>query len=146
MWVSSQDNITWTITISGFATAGTVTASLDAGIATNVANHANLASTSTDNTVTVGEAVLSNIVVTTDSDVVDSTDGVTSLREAIACANNHIGNETITFDGSLAGQTITLIDGQLKLSDTTGTTTINGLGLRSIGDQRQQRFESVLHR
>ena len=56
----------------------------------------------------------------------DSLDGVTSLREAIAYANSHEGDDAITFDASLADTTITLLQGQLELTDTTGTTTITG--------------------
>ncbi len=38
------------------------------------------------------------LIVTTDSDVVDSTDGVVSLREAITFANGNPGRDTITFN------------------------------------------------
>ena len=68
------------------------------------------------------------LLVTTATDVVDPSDGLTSLREAIAYANSHPGDDTITFDPSLGGQTITLTQGELDLTDTTGTTTITGLG------------------
>ena len=65
---------------------------------------------------------------TTASDVVDANDGVTSLREAVAYANSNSGADTIRFAANLAGQTITLTNGELQLTDTTGTTTITGLG------------------
>jgi lysophospholipase L1-like esterase len=74
----------------------------------------------------------SELTVTTTSDVVDSTDGVTSLREAVAYANSHAGADTITFDSSLTGKTITLTAGELDLTDTTGKTTITGLGSSSL--------------
>ncbi len=76
------------------------------------------------------EAQTLSLVVTTADDELDSTydPNNLSLREAIALANANPGADTITFDSSLAGQTITLTGGQLELSDTTGTTTITGLG------------------
>ncbi len=75
---------------------------------------------------------LPSLVVTTASDPVDAFDGLTSLREAISYANTHPGNDTITFDPSLAGQTITLANGELALTDTTGKTTIVGLGANQL--------------
>lgn len=69
-----------------------------------------------------------SLVVTTANDVVDANDNVTSLREAVAYANSHSGADTITFDSSLIGKTITLTQGELDLTDTTGKTTITGLG------------------
>jgi predicted outer membrane repeat protein len=72
--------------------------------------------------------LLTAVTVNTALDVVDDTDGYTSLREALAYANSHAGDDTIVFDSSLAGKTITLTNGQLTISDTTGMTTIIGLG------------------
>ncbi len=72
------------------------------------------------------------LLVNTAKDVVDGNNGLTSLREAIAYANTHPGDDTITFDPSLAGQTITLANGPLELSDTSGTTTITGLGANQL--------------
>ena len=50
-----------------------------------------------------------------------------SLRQAIYDANTHPGDDTITFDSSLASSTITLTSGDLDLTDTAGKTTIGGL-------------------
>ena len=72
------------------------------------------------------------LVVTTATDVVDDTDGVTSLREAVAYANSHAGTDAITFSSSLAGKTITLTSGELGLTDTAGKTTITGLGATQL--------------
>lgn len=53
--------------------------------------------------------------------------GSGSLRDAIDQANSNTGADTIQFASNLSG-TITLTSGQLTLSDTSGATTIQGLG------------------
>lgn len=60
---------------------------------------------------------LTGFTVDTTDDVVDDTDGVTSLREAIEAANNNAGADEITFDSSLDGQVITLTDGALEITE-----------------------------
>ena len=69
--------------------------------------------------------VLSVATVNTALDVVDLSDNVTSLREALFFTNALIGHDTIEFDASLAGQTIQLTLGELSIKD---SLTINGLG------------------
>lgn len=54
-----------------------------------------------------------SVLVTTADDLVNEYDGKVSLREAVNYANSHSGADTITFDASLAGQTITLSAGEL---------------------------------
>ena len=77
----------------------------------------------------------------------DDTDGVTSLREAIAYANSLPGPSTITFDPAVFGttpQTITLTHGALTLTDT-ATTTIAGPGasLLSVSGNGDNRVFDV---
>ncbi|CAN5579601.1 hypothetical protein BH09PLA1_BH09PLA1_04790 [soil metagenome] len=86
-----------------------------------------------------------SFVVTTASDVTDSFDAQTSLREALAWADQHVGADTVTFDPSLAGQTITLSNGWIDANDTASlrvgsqvTIDGNGATLR-VADGAQRR-------
>jgi CSLREA domain-containing protein len=75
-----------------------------------------------------------SLTVTTTADVVDATDGLTSLREAIAYANSHPGPDMIVLSPSAFGsrpRTITLRGGPLVLTDP-ATTTIVGPGARLL--------------
>jgi len=58
------------------------------------------------------------LVVNTSADTVDPSDGKLSLREAVLAANGLAGADTVTFDASLAGQTITLNGPLPAISDT----------------------------
>jgi hypothetical protein len=60
-------------------------------------------------TVTVTEAP--SLVVTTANDVVNNTDGLNSLREALAYAATLTGPQTITFSNSTAGGAVNFFDG-----------------------------------
>ena len=69
------------------------------------------------------------VIVDTLTDVVDATDGVTSLREALVSA---VSGDTITFANSLSGGTITLGGSQLKI---TKSLTIDGdINNDGVGD------------
>ena len=72
---------------------------------------------------------LAGLHVTSLADVVDLTDGVVTLREAILNAQN---GDTITFDVSLAGGTITLADGELAISK---SMTLDATALWNGGDE-----------
>ena len=75
-----------------------------------------------------------SLVVTTNLDDMDDTDGLTSLREAIAYADSLPGPSTITFDRAVFGtkrRTIRLTGGPLVLSDP-ATITIVGPGARRL--------------
>ena len=58
-----------------------------------------------------------SLVVTTLDDVVDATDGLLSLREAVTLANASAGLDTITFADDLLGGTIRLDLGNLQITD-----------------------------
>ncbi|MEM8943643.1 MAG: choice-of-anchor Q domain-containing protein [Planctomycetota bacterium] len=62
------------------------------------------------------QAELSSLTVTTTTDVVDNTDNLTSLREAIMFANSQAGSDTVMFDAGLSG-TITLTGGEISITD-----------------------------
>ena len=70
-----------------------------------------------------------SLVVTTEQDVVDQFDGLTSLREAIGYANSLTGADTVTFDVGVFGtaQTINLVHSELDITD---AVTINAHGGR----------------
>ncbi len=62
----------------------------------------------------LGKLESPSLVVTTTEDVVNPTDGVVSLREAISYA---VAGDTITFATSLYGKTITLQNGALEINE-----------------------------
>jgi predicted outer membrane repeat protein len=82
--------------------------------------------------------------VTTASDAI-SHSGV-SLRDAIGTANADAAvglSDTITFEQSLNGATITLSQGQLELTAGSGTTTIDGAGQIAISGNSASRVFDV---
>jgi len=64
-----------------------------------------------------------SFVVTTLSDVLDLSDGLTSLREALALANSDPDGNTITFAENLSGGTLRLAHGELVI---TSNVTVDG--------------------
>ncbi|MBR5415346.1 MAG: hypothetical protein IK105_05365, partial [Thermoguttaceae bacterium] len=76
-----------------------------------------------------------SLVVTTAEDILDSADDLISLREAIHYAN--VG-DTITFDASLAGQTIKLNGSQLEITEslTIDASSIGGVAIDADGKNR----------
>ena len=87
-----------------------------------------------------------SLVVNTTSDLVNPTDGLTSLREAITYANTFTSSApTITFDPTVfnSAKTITLTLGQLEVSDTATPITINALaaGLTISGNSVSRVFQ-----
>jgi len=84
------------------------------------------------------------IVVTTADDIVDPDDGLTSLREAIAIANENTGEQRIEFDTPESfGPVFVLQLGELVITD---TVTIAGLGaLNTVIDaQQNSRIFNIL--
>jgi predicted outer membrane repeat protein len=86
--------------------------------------------------------LLSNspIVVNTAADQVDAVgSSVVSLRDAVNLANSRSGADTIAFDPSVfppnSFTVITLSRGSLAFTDTTGQTTVDGLGRVAINGQ-----------
>jgi predicted outer membrane repeat protein len=58
-------------------------------------------------------------------------DGCT-LRDAVSDANSTAGDDTITFAGSLTGQTITLTEGQITINPSGGALDIQGPGASNL--------------
>src|SRR5262245_60166070 len=58
---------------------------------------------------------MANYIVTILDDVVDAGDGELSLREALTLANLNTESDTITFEQTLAGGTLTLTSGELTI-------------------------------
>ncbi len=139
----SGDQRTYNVAVSGMTRSGTVVLGVGEAGAYDSAGNTNSAS-SADVTLTYVLVQDPNLLVTTATDIVDENDGVTSLREAIQYAEVHDGDHTITFDGSLAGQTIALTDGELAITDA-GTTTVAGLGadLLTISGGNTSRVFSI---
>ena len=57
------------------------------------------------------------VLVTTAMDAVDPLDGETSLREAIALANDTPGTDIVSFAPALAGGTLRLTQGEIEITD-----------------------------
>ncbi len=74
-------------------------------------------------------------VVTTLSDIVDDVDGLISLREAVLYAAD---GDTVTFDRSLAGGTVTLGGTQLEIAKRIGfdASSIGGITIDAAGQSR----------
>jgi predicted outer membrane repeat protein len=71
----------------------------------------------------------SPIVVDSTADTLDANDGKTTLREGILQANQTLGNDQIQFELGAGVHTITLINGQLQITD---RVRINGLGANNL--------------
>lgn len=86
-----------------------------------------------------------SLVVTTNADVVNNLDGVTSLREAIAFANTQAGADAITFDPAVFAvpQTISLTTGELVISDAL-TVTGPGAALLTINANKASRIFNTI--
>src|SRR3982751_157399 len=64
---------------------------------------------------------MATLTVTTTADVVDAGAGVLSLREAVAQSNATTAVDTINFASFIEGETLTLTQGELQLTQDVGT-------------------------
>lgn len=62
-------------------------------------------------------------------DIIDANDGLTTLREAILAANAEAGADIINFNLGAGSQTITLVGGEIDITD---SLTINGSGASTL--------------
>ncbi len=101
---------TYTVSVSGMTANGTVTASIAAGVATDAANVANLASTSTDNVVTR-----------------DASPPTVTINQAAAQADP-INGSPILFTVVFSEPVVGFAGGDVTLGGTAGATTANVTG------------------
>ncbi|QDS89046.1 Calx-beta domain protein [Rosistilla ulvae] len=100
---------TLTITVTGTIDPG-VTGSLDVTVNVPYPNDPVTGNNTATDTNTIASAETPSLVVTTDADIEDEFDGLTSLREAIAFANSNPDASTITFGGDGTGGTTNFTD------------------------------------
>ncbi len=126
---------TYNVAISNVG-PGVLQASILAGAAADTAGNLNLASTSTDNQITLIVPVI-NLVVNKTADTNDGSCDIAdcSLREAITTANNTFGVKNITFNlpGCFPSSpcTVGLTGGTMTVANN-GAVTITGLGASSL--------------
>ena len=125
----STEDITQSVTTWASATPSVATIS-GTGLASALALGTSSITASWQGVTSAGDTltvIAPRFVVNTTADAFGFYSGTTSLREAIAGAND-VSGQTITFDSGVFGtsQTIDLTGGQLELSDTSGKTTITG--------------------
>jgi hypothetical protein len=92
--------------------------------------------------------LLSTYIVNTLSDAVNPVAGKLTLRQAVADADADAGADTIVFDRKVftsgSRHTVTLTQGQILLTDTTGPTTIIGPGAKAAavsGNSKSRIFD-----
>ena len=86
--------------------------------------------------------VVTRLVVTTNLDVTDQTDGLTSLREAIAMANVDVGLDVIAFDPSVFDSATTIVITS-QLPTITDALTITGPGANLLSIDAQAGGDNV---
>ena len=86
--------------------------------------------------------VETNLIVTTNLDVTDQSDGLTSLREAIALANSDVALDTILFDPSVFDSATTIIITS-QLPTITNALTITGPGANLLSIDAQAGGDNV---
>ena len=87
-----------------------------------------------------------SLVVSTDRDLVNAQDQVTSLREAIALANTTAGADTISFAANLEGSVITLGGTELEITESLtidGSALSDGVTLSAGGLSRVLNFTAA---
>lgn len=90
-------NDTWTVTVSGMTSDGTVTASISAGAAFDAAGNTNNASTSTDNSVTYDATPPTATVTTPSPNILAAVAGTTTTTITITYADPTSGIDPATF-------------------------------------------------
>jgi serralysin len=129
--ITTADNITFSVTVLSDQ-LGTLTVDMAAAAAEDLAAAPNSSLAAPQFSLIVTETP--SLEVTTTLDIVDATDGLTSLREAVTLANETAGSDSITFADDVgeafeAGGLIRLTQGEIEITD---SLTISGAGLVTI--------------
>ena len=121
--VSTSDNVTWTVTISGMTSNGTVTASIPANAAQDAAGNNSTASTSTDNSVTY-DGTVPSVTINQGGSQNDPTSGSSIVFTAVFSeAILNFTDADITISGT-AGATTAAVS---TANNITWTVTITGM-------------------
>lgn len=121
--VSTSDNITWTVTISGMASDGTVTVSIPANAAQDLAGNNSSASTSTDNSVSL-DITPPSVTINQAGAQADPTTGNSILFTAIFSeAVNGFTNSDLNISGTAGASTANVTSGD----NITWTITVTGV-------------------
>ena len=123
--IVSGSGATYTVTVSGMTTSGTVIASINAGVAVDAGTNPNLASTSTDNTVTYNVPVdpPPTVTINQGSTQVDPTSTSPIIFDVVFSEPvTGFANGDVTLSGT-AGATTAIVSG----SGVTYTVTVSGM-------------------
>jgi LPXTG-site transpeptidase (sortase) family protein len=137
--VSSSDNITFTISVSGMTSAGTLSASIPANSALDLDSNGNLASTSTDNTVTFAFTPLA------------TSQAASDIIKDSATLNGTVNSQNDDTDacfeyGLDGGSTTTTVDASPKtVAGTTTTDTAVSAPITGLQSNTAYRFRVIAH-
>jgi hypothetical protein len=125
----SGSGTTYNVSVTGMSGSGTVVATVPASVVTDVAGNQNLASTSTDNTVTFGSAVAPTVTINQAAGQADPTNAspVTFAVHFSDAVTGFVGSD-VQFTGSTVGGTLSASVSGSGQDYTVTVTGMNGTG------------------